>query len=203
MSPHPVQLRVEASRIARLQVVVRLAILAALATLGCSSLYGALYFALPAIVALLVSGDGGKHYLEADAPAALRVLRWLAGAYGYLWMLTDALPAAKRPPTRPSGGPTELTVEVGGSPSVSSSLARLVTSLPALLALVILSMAGAVLWVVAAVCILVTGDMPAPIREFFLVMLRFQFRCVAYHLSLVEVYPTLTDAPLPHASHTV
>jgi hypothetical protein len=197
MSPHPVQLRVEGSRIARLQVVVRLAILAALATLGCSSLYGALYFALPAIVALLVSGDGGKHYLEADAPAALRVLRWLAGAYAYLWMLTDALP------TPGPGGAPELTVEVGGNPSVSSSLARLVTSLPALLALVIVSIAGAVLWVVAAACVLATGDMPAPIREFIAVMLRFQFRCVAYHLSLVEVYPTLIDAPLPHASHTV
>jgi hypothetical protein len=197
MSPHPVELRIEPSRIARVQVLVRLAIVAALAALGCSSLYGPIYLALPAAAALVVSRDGGKRYLEADAAGAIRALRWLAGAYAYLWMLTDALPTAE------PGGASDLTVDVGGKPSVGSSLARLVTSLPALLVLVILSMAAAVLWVVGAVSVLVTGEMPSPIREFIAVVLRFQFRCVAYHLSLVDVYPVLIDTELPHAPHSV
>jgi hypothetical protein len=32
--------------------------------------------------------------------------------------------------------------------------------------------------------------------------LRYQFRLIAYHLSIVEAYPALTDAPLSHASGT-
>ncbi len=194
MNIHPVQLHIEPSAIGRVQVLVRVVVLAALATLGCSSLYWALYLALPAMVALAVSRDGGEGYLAVDAPRVIRVLRWLAEAYAYLWMLTDSLPGAE---------PGALTVEVGAAPSVSSSLWRLLTSLPALLVLAVLSMVAGVLWVAAAVYVLLTGRMPSVIREFILTMLRYQFRLVAYHASLVDIYPTIVDSDLPHAPHSI
>jgi len=193
MSPHPVHFHVEPSRVHRAQILVRLAILAALGAIGCSSVYWVLYLALPAIAALLLSRDADDGYLGKDAPPIVRVLRWFAGAYAYLWLLTDALPS-----TDP-GGPVELTIEVGGKPTPSSALLRLVTSLPALLLLAILSMAAAVLWIIGAIAILATERMPAAIADFIAMKLRYQFRIVAYHLSLVDAYPVLADAPLPHA----
>jgi hypothetical protein len=32
--------------------------------------------------------------------------------------------------------------------------------------------------------------------------LRYQFRLVAYHLSLIDSYPLLVDSPLSHAPHS-
>jgi hypothetical protein len=196
MSPHPVQFHVEPSRMHRVQVVVRLALLLALAAIGCSSVYWLLYLALPVVAALLVSRDGAVLYLGRDAPGVIRVLRWLAGAYAYLWLLTDALPTSE------AGGPVELAVEVGGTPTPNSALVRLVTSLPALLLLAILSMAAVLLWMIGAIAILATERMPAAIADFISMKLRYQFRVVAYHLSLVDAYPALADSPLAHAPHS-
>ncbi len=177
----------------RVQVLIRLALLAALAAVGCSSAYWLLYLALPVVAALLVWRDGTGRYFVDDAPGIIRVLRWLAGAYAYLWLLTDALPTSE------PGASVELTVEVGGRPTVGSALLRLITSLPALLLLTILSIAAAVLWVIGAVAMLVTERVPPAIGDFIAMKLRYQFRAIAYHLSLNDVYPTLADAPFPHA----
>jgi hypothetical protein len=196
MSPHPVRFQVEPSRLARVHVVIRLALLAALAAIGCSSVYWLLYLAVPAVAALLVSRDRAERYLGDDAPGVIRVLRWLAGAYAYLWLLTDAMPTSE------VGGPVELAVEVGGKPTANSALLRLVTSLPALLLLAILSMAAAMLWIVGAVTILATERVPAAITGFISMKLRYQFRFVAYHLSLVDAYPVLADSPLTHTPHS-
>jgi len=196
MSPHPVQLHVEPSRRSRVHVVIRLALLAALAILGCSSVYWLAYLAVPAVVALRLSRDGAERYLGDDAPGIVRVLRWLAGAYAYLWLLTDA------PPTSEAGGAVELVVEVGGTPTASSALMRLVTSLPALLLLAILSMAAALLWIFGALAILATERMPAAFTDFISMKLRYQSRVVAYHLSIVDAYPLLAESPLPHAAHS-
>ncbi len=193
MNPHPVQFHVNPSRMQRVQVVVRLALLAALAAIGCSSVYWLLYLALPAGAALFLSRDGGERYLGEDSRAVLRVLRWLAGAYAYLWLLTDALPNAD------PGGPVELTVQVGGRPTVASALIRLVTSLPALVLLVVLSIAASLLWIIGAVWILATERLPPAIADFIAMKLRYQFRAVAYHLSLVEPYPSLPEEPLAHS----
>jgi hypothetical protein len=188
MMAQPVQFRVESSPMSRAQVAVRVVLLVALATIGCSSLYWLIYLALPAIAALLISRDGAEGYLAKDAPRVVRVLRWAAAAYAYLWLLTDDVPS-------PDGaGPVELTVDVGGRPTASSAVGRLVTSLPALLLLAALSMIAAVLWVTGALAILVTGRVPTAIAEFVAMKIGYQFRLVAYHLSLVDAYPSLADS---------
>lgn len=179
----------------RVQVLIRLAILAVLAMIGCSSVYWLLYLALPVVAALLVSQYGAEGYLRDKAPGAIRVLRWFAGAYAYLWLLTDALPTAE------GAGPVELSVATGGRPSPGSALLRLVTSLPALLLLALLSLVAAPLWVVGAFAVLVAERMPTFIADFIAMKLRYQFRLVAYHLSLVDAYPVIADGPLTHAPH--
>ena len=189
MSSHPVQLRVtQPAHLQRLHVLIRLVLLAAIGTVGCSSLYWLLYLALPASAALLVSKRGSERYLADDAPRLSRALAWLAGAYGYLWLLTDELPSTEPPAA------VELALVPGGAPTAGSALLRLVYSLPALLWLAILSFAAGVLWIVAAVWVLVFERAPAGLAELLATVLGYQFRLVAYHLSLVDRYPSLRDA---------
>jgi hypothetical protein len=193
MIGHPVRFHVEPSRMDRVQVAVRLVLLTALAAIGCSSVYWVLYLALPVAAALLVSRDGPERYLRDDAPGIVRFLRWLAGAYAYLWLLTDALP------TSDARGPVELEVEAGGRPTAGSALWRLVLSLPALLLLAILSMVASVLWILGAVAIVAVARTPAWIADFIAMKLRYQLRLTAYHLSVVDAYPSIADVSLPHA----
>lgn len=186
---HPVQLRVERpQRIPRVHVIIRLALLLALGTLTWSSIYWLLYLVLPALVALLVTQRGGARYLAEDGPRIVRVLRWLAGAYAYLWLVADVLP------TTETSGPVEFHVTVTGTPSVKSSLMRLLYSLPAVLLVVVLSCAGGLLWLVGAACILVNERLPDGIANFLVLTLRVQFRLLAYHLSLIDRYPSLEES---------
>jgi hypothetical protein len=194
MLAHPVQLEIEhPKRTARIHVVTRLALLAAFAALGCSGVYWFLYLALPAVAALGVLRKSGDRYLAEDAPRIVRVLRWFASAYAYLWLLTDVLPTAE-------GGPVDLRVEVGGHPTAGSALLRLLFSLPALLLLALLSAAAGILWLVGAVLILVRERNPEWVVDFLSMTLRFQFQLVAYHLSLVDAYPSLRTARVVHAT---
>ena len=195
MSNHPVQLRVErTTHFARVHIVIRLALLLAVGVIGCASLYWMLYLALPALVAMVVMQKGGDHYIAEDAPRVVRVLRWLAGAYAYLWLLTDVLP------TTSGAGAVEVEIEASGKPTAASSLSRLLSTLPALLLALVLSMAASLLWVIGAIAVLVNERMPAAIADFLEMALRFQTRLTAYHLSLVEQYPSLR-APTAAAAH--
>jgi hypothetical protein len=190
MTSHPVQLRVDRrSEARRIHVVTRAALLLALGVLGCSSLYWVLYLALPALAALVVMQKGGERALAEDAPRAVRALRWLASAYAYLWLLTDALPVTE-------GGPVDLRIETGPPPTPASVLSRLFTSLPALLLVAILSIAGGLLWVVGVIWILAFERVPGFVADFLTLTLRFQFRAVAYHLGLVDRYPSLEESTL-------
>lgn len=194
MFTHPVQLEIEhPTRTARIHVVTRVVLLAAFAALGCSGIYWFFYLALPALAAIGILRKSGERYLTEDAPRIVRVLRWFASAYGYLWLLTDFLPTA-------DGSPVDLRVEVGGRPTAGSALLRLLFSLPALVVLALLSLVAGILWIVGAVFILVRERIPAVIVEFLALTLRFQFQLVAYHLSLVEAYPSLRNARVAHAT---
>lgn len=194
MLAHPVHLEIEhPNRTARIHVFTRLALLAAFAALGCSGIYWFLYLALPALAALAVLRKDGDRYLAEDAPRIVRVLRWFASAYAYLWLLTDVLPTA-------DGGPVDLRVEAGGRPTAVSALLRLVFSLPALLLLALLSVAAGILWLVGAVLILIRERIPGAVVDFLAFTLRFQFQLVAYHLSLVEAYPSVRTARVAQAT---
>ena len=172
---------------ARPQVVTRLVLLVALATLGCSSLYWLFYLAAPAIAAMRISQKTAQGYLNDDGPRLQRILNWVAGAYAYLWLLTDAFPSSE------PDGPVRLELTPSGEPTPTSALLRLFTSVPAVAALGVLSIAAGLLWPIGAIVILVSGRLPHVLFDFFLFTLRSQFQSIAYHLSLVDRYPFVEE----------
>jgi hypothetical protein len=188
MSPHPVSLQVTRSlHRERIQVLIRMALLIALGAIARSSICWIAYFVLPALAAILIQQKGGEGYLAQDGPRIRRVLHWLAGAYAYLWLLTDALPSAE-------GGSVMLEIEPDGTPSAGAAVSRLIRSLPALVVGMVLSFAAAFVWIVAASCTLINEEVPASVADFLTATLRFQFRFFAYHLSLVERYPAFESS---------
>src|SRR5688572_29319234 len=141
---HPVQLEfAPVARMQRVHVVVRLVLLAALASLGCSSIYGLLYLSFPALAAVLTLQKGGARYLSEDAPRIAKLLAWVAWIYAYAWLLTDSVPGPNSP------NPVALGIGPQGTPSATSALSRLLYTLPALVVLVLLSVVAWVAWIVA------------------------------------------------------
>ena len=168
---------------ARAHVVTRLVLLIALGTLGCSSLYWVFYLAAPALAAIRISQRAPQGYLKDDGPRLARILDWLAGAYAYLWLLTDAFPSSE------PAGPVRLELTPMGEPTPTSALLRLLTTLPAFAILGALSIVASLLWPIGAITILVGRRLPGVLFDLFLLTLRGQFRLIAYHLSLVDRYP--------------
>ena len=142
------------------------------------------------MAALRISQKGAAGYFAEDGPRALPVLHWLATAYAYLWLLTDEPPSDLHEPA----GPVELGLETTGSPNAGTALLRLVYSLPALLVMAVLSAIGFALWIVGAVGVLLVRRVPHVIADFLEMTVRYQFRLVAYHLSLVDRYPSTEKA---------
>lgn len=173
-------------------MAIRLLLLMALGAIGCSSIYWLAYLTLPALAALLILQRGADRYVFEDGAAIARGLRWLAAAYSYLWLLTDELP------TTSTTSPVTLEIVAGGSPTAGSALLRLVRSLPALALLILLSLIAGLLWFFAALSILVSQRVPPALAEFLTAALRYQFRLIAYHLSLVDRYPAFEIESLPH-----
>jgi hypothetical protein len=189
MNDHPVRFAVrQTTTFARVHVIIRLTLLLAIGTIGSASVYWLLYLALPALVAISVTQKGGERYVAEDAPRIVRVLRWLSGAYAYLWLVTDMLPTAD------PGGPVDLDVVTCGKPTATSAIARLLFSLPALIVAVVLSLAAGLLWLVGAAVVLITQRMPPAISDFLTMTLRYQTRLFAYHVSLVDRYPSLGES---------
>jgi hypothetical protein len=186
MTTHPVRLSVvPPASMQRIHVIIRLVLLLALGTLGGSSLYWLLYLGLPALVALRIASSGSARYFADDVPRITRALRWAAGAYAYLWLLTDAVPSSE------AGSAVDLGIAPEGSPTAGSALLRLLYSVPALLLLAVLSIAAGILWIIGALAVLLARRVPRGITSFLSLTLCYQFRLFAYHLSLVERYPSL------------
>ncbi len=195
MSTYPVRLRIALpERMSRTHLAIRLVLLMALGAVGCSSVYWLLYLALPALAALFITQKGGARYLADDGPRIVGVLQWLARAYAYLWLLTDT------PPDGEVGGQVELEIDPSGEPTAASALLRLLYSVPALILLTALSFVAAFVWLAGAVLILAARRVPVAMADFLAGVLRYQFRLVAYHLSLVDRYPTIEEADVPHVS---
>jgi len=187
MAAHPVQLRVERSPgIPRVQVLVRLVLALAVSSVGISSVFWLLYLEVPVFVALAVRHKGRQQYLDVVGPRLVSGLRWLAGAYAYLCFLTEALPSTR-------SGPVELSVQVGSNVTPGAALARLVLALPALLLVAALVLAGGFAWLFTALWTLATGRVPGLFADFFETLIRTELRLFAYHLCLVDRYPSLEE----------
>jgi hypothetical protein len=189
MNDYPVVFTVAyLERFDRLQILLRLVILAVLSIVGTTlgATAALLYLLLPVSAAVLISQKGGRDYIEHMAPRIASILRFVLGVYAYFALLTDKLPMGK------ADDAVQLTVSPSGSPTVKSALQRFLTSIPAALVVALLGIAAWFVWVVAAIMIVIDGRYPLGLFDFQCGVLRWQARLLAYHASLIDAYPPFT-----------
>jgi hypothetical protein len=182
---YPVQAEVSSPpRFERTQLVIRLLFAIVLGWIGITAgwLMWVLYGALPLVAAITISARGADHYVLSTGPQLMRVLTWLLQLSAYMALLVDRFPLGGEHPVR-------IQAVVTARPTIGSALLRLVTSIPSGLVLVLLSLVGSVLWLIAALYVLVAERVPESILAFLRGLLRWQARLVAYHASIVDEYP--------------
>jgi hypothetical protein len=155
---------------------------------------GLLWLGVPVVAAIVVSHDG-RRYVDEHGPAATRVLGWILAVVAYMALLTDRLP-------RRGDESVRFEVERSGSPTVGSALLRIVYAIPSIIVLALLVLVGAIVWVVAAVLVLVDGSYPYSLWRFLLGIVRWEACLIAYLASLVDRYPpfTLETGPVSPAA---
>jgi hypothetical protein len=161
-------------------VFVRVGLLVVIGWLGHP--VGLLWLGLPLAAAILVSQKGGQRYLDEDGPTITRVLRWIVAVVAYLALLTDRLPGAGEQPVR-------FEVDRSGSPTTGSALLRILYAIPSLIVFAILAFVGAIVWVIAAIFVLVHERYPESLWRFLLGLVRWEACLLAYLSSLVDRYP--------------
>jgi hypothetical protein len=193
---YPVIFEVERPPVfSRVQVVLRIALLIVLSWIAHP--FGLLWIVLPVVAAVFISQRGGERYLAETGPKVTSVLRFLVGALAYIALLTDRLPGGG------DEAPVRFEVEPSGSPTVGSALLRIVYAIPSLIVLAILGVAGAVVWVISLVLILVNETYPESFWRFLRGLVCWEARLLVYLGSLVEPYPPFsleTGAATPEAA---
>ncbi len=145
-------------------------------------IFGLVYLALPVLAAIFVS-NRGTQFIEEDGPRVTGWLRWLVAFYAYLIILTDRFPTER---------PEEIVrfeVRAGGSPTVGSALLRLIYSIPSAFVFLLLGIVSVIVWLIAAVIVLIRESYPEGLYNFQRGVLRWEARLLGYHASLVEEYP--------------
>jgi hypothetical protein len=176
----------------RAQVLLRIALAMMLAWLGLTAgwLVCLLFAALPLIAAIAISSVGSDRYLKEVAPRVWSALDWLLGLSAYMLLLVDRFPI--------EDAPSVVTeIRYTGHPTIASALSRLVTSLPSGIFLMLLWCVSSVLWIVAALAVLIGMAMPQSILAFQRGVLRWQARLVAYHASFIAEYPPWSSLERP------
>ncbi|HEY5923531.1 MAG TPA: DUF4389 domain-containing protein [Kofleriaceae bacterium] len=189
MPAYPVQLDVSSPPIFdRMQLLVRLAIGVALGWLGVTLgwLWCLLFFALPVVAASVVSARGADYYEQNTAPRLWSALTWLLAFSAYMLFVIDRVPIDDHR--------VHTELRMTGRPSVGTSLARLVMSIPSAVALCFIGLVSCVLWVIALFSILLFRTVPASILDFQKGYLRWQARLAAFHASFIEEYPPFSFA---------
>jgi Domain of unknown function (DUF4389) len=156
---------------------------------------GLLWLGPPVVAAILISQTGSRRYLDEHGPAVTRVLGWILALVAYLALLTDRLP-------RRDGQTVRYQVERSASPTVGSALLRILSAIPSVIVLALLIFVGAIVWLLAAVCVLIDEGYPDSMWRLLLGIVRWQARLLAYLASLVDRYPpfTLETQSVSHAA---
>jgi hypothetical protein len=178
-----VQLRINrGERLDRLQVLVRILILALLAATGIA--WGVVvYLLLPTVATLRLSSLGAERYLREDGPRLMKAGRVLLALSAFVLFLVD------RFSLEPADEVIGYDAPVGGNPTVGSALLRLLTSLPATILLALLGCLANLTWLIAAVSALIWERVPAVVIHFHTILLRWEARLFAYHASLIPEFP--------------
>ena len=176
----------------RPHLAIRILILIILSIL--SEIVGLIYLLLPVLAAIFISQKGSERFLAEDGPRMTGWLRWLVAIDAYIALLTDRFPTEK---------PEQIIrfdVQASGSPTVGSALLRLIYSIPSALILGLLSIVSAVIWLIAAVMILVNESYPQGLFDFQRGVVRWGARLLAYHASLTDQYPPFALDTGPEAA---
>lgn len=120
-----------------------------------------------------------------------RFLRYSTQVSGYLGFLGDAYPGF-------AGGPYEADLEIA-PPAPQRRLVtlfRIILAIPALVVSQVLGYLLALLSFIAWIVILVTGRIPAGLRDLIAFCTRFTAQTNAYVMLLTERYPSFTASPV-------
>jgi hypothetical protein len=144
---------------------------------------GLAYLGLPVITAIWISQKGGQKFLEEDGPKITGWLRWIMALFAYQFILMDQFPSSE--------GDTAVRYEVtpSGTPTVGSAILRIFTSIPSAICVGVLMYVSAVIWVIAAIMVLLQETYPQGLYDFQRGVIRWEGRLLAYHASLVGEYP--------------
>lgn len=182
------------------QVVLRVLIVFVVAFLQIANIiFGGAYLLLPVIAAILVSQKGAEQYLAEAEAGPTKWLRYIMGFYSYMALATDKVPTQKPEEV------VSLSVQPSGSPTVGSALLRIILGIPHAIVLGLLGIVFAVIWLIAAISILINGTYPEWASSFVRGYLRWYARFLAYMASLVDEYPPFSfengevPAPAPEA----
>jgi hypothetical protein len=180
----PVTLEVERPpSFQRAHVFLRVALLVVVGWIGHP--FGLIWLGLPVVAAILISQKGGPRYLDESGPTVTRLLNWILDLVAYLALLTDELPGGDEHPVR-------FQVERSGSPTVGSALLRILYAIPSVIVLAIIAFVGAIVWVIAAVSVLINESYPDSLWRFLLGLVRWEACLLAYLASLIDRYPPFT-----------
>jgi hypothetical protein len=167
----------------RAHVFLRVALLIVIGWIGHP--LGLLWLGVPVVVAILVAQKGAQRYLDEDGPMVTRVLGWIVALLAYLALVTDAFPNR-------SEQQVKFEVERSGSPTVGSALLRILYAIPNLIVLAILVFVGAIVWLFAAIIVLVNERYPDSAWRFLYGIVRWEACVLAYLASLTDRYPPFT-----------
>jgi len=174
------------SRFTRLQLGLRLLAGLALGVIGVSAggLFCLLYLLLPIAAAVRIATRGSsRDYALEDGPRVLLLLRWLASVTSWLGLAVERLP---------HDSPNEtIRLSIDGTPSQSAGAAALRTlwGLPSALVLALLSLFGFLVWLWAALSILIGESMAQSAWAYLAGLQRYGYRLLAYQAALVDDYP--------------
>ncbi len=181
------------------QVVLRVLVVFVLSFLQIGNIVlGGAYLLLPVIAAVLIAQKGAERYLAEAETGPTKWLRYLLGFYSYMALATDKIP------TKEPEKVVQLNVQTTGSPTVGSTLLRIILAIPHAIVLGIVGIAFAVVWLIAAISILINGTYPDWAFNFIRGYLRWNARLFAYMASLVDEYPPFSfqngETPAPAAA---
>lgn len=195
-SPYPVTVELEQpDKMSRAHVFLRILILTLASWIvGTGGWLGLVYLGLPVAAAILIAQKNGEHYLTENGE---RVTGWVAlivGVLAYVGFLTDELPGGGRRPVR-------LEIIRSGSPTVGSALLRILRAIPSALVLALLGLVSGIVWLIAAISILLNEHYPEPLWGFQYSIIRWEARLLGYLASLVEPYPPFSLDTAPTVQH--
>lgn len=169
----------------RTQMVIRILLLLVLSILAGALgwVHGALYLGIPALAAIAISQKGARQYHAESETNMTMWLRYILAFYAYTGLLTDKLPNEDPRQT------LRFDVVPDGEPTAGGVLLRIITVIPHAIVLALLGIVAVVLWIVAAIMVLIGESYPEGVFNFLRGHLRWQARVYAYLAGLVQEYP--------------